>query len=174
MGCLAGPVVAAAVVLSPETKIPRGIDDSKKLTSKKREELDLLIRNSAVCFAIGVAQVEEIDSINIYQAARLAMKRALDQLRVPPQFLLVDGRGRVDCEIPQLCIVKGDQLSVAIGAASIIAKVFRDNLMRRMDDTYPGYDFAGHKGYGSVAHRKSLQERGPTPLHRKSFSWTPV
>lgn len=174
MGCLAGPVVAAAVVLSSHTVLPDGIDDSKKLSPKRRELLALGIRESAVSFALGMASVEEIDAINIYQAARLAMKRAVESLTVHPEFLLIDGRAKLDSPIAQLSLVKGDQLSVSIGAASILAKVYRDELMREMDETYPGYDFAQHKGYGSVAHRRSLQEKGPSPLHRKSFSWTPV
>jgi len=173
MGCLAGPVVAAAVIL-PSDRVPRGIDDSKLLTAKKREALDLIIRQEAICFGLGVADVEEIDRINILQAAKLAMLRAIQALSFSPDFLLIDGRSRLDSTIPQLCIVKGDHLSVTIGAASIIAKVFRDRLMAEMDETYPGYEFAKHKGYGSVLHRQCLQAKGPSPLHRKSFSWTPV
>ena len=173
MGCLAGPVVAAAVILDFE-RIPSGIEDSKLLTPKSRQKLDGLIRESALCFGIGLAEVDEIDTINIYHAARLAMRRAIQAMSSPPDFLLVDGRARLDVEIPQLCIIKGDHLSVSIGAASIIAKVYRDALMAQMDERYPGYEFARHKGYGSVLHRERLQEKGPSPLHRKSFSWTPV
>ena len=173
MGCLAGPVVAAAVILDP-VDIPAGIKDSKKLSPKKRSELKALIENSAIDFAIGMASVEEIDHLNIYHAARLAMKRAVEKLEVNPQFLLVDGRATIDLEIGQEAIVKGDEKSFSIGAASILAKVFRDDLMIQFDSDYPGYEFARHKGYGSVLHRKNLQERGPSPIHRKSFSWTPV
>lgn len=173
MGCLAGPVIASAVILDLEN-IPKGITDSKKLSAKRRTELSIEIRKTARAFAIGTASVEEIDSVNIYQAARLAMKRAVEALQPRADFLLIDGRAKIDLEIPQLSIIKGDFLSVSIGAASIVAKVFRDALMTDFDNKYPGYGFASHKGYGSVFHRKSLQEKGTTPLHRKSFSWTPV
>lgn len=173
MGCLAGPVVAAAVILNTDA-IPKGIDDSKKLTAKKREELDLLIRESAVAFSVASASVEEIDAINIFHAAKLAMVRAVEGLRQPADALLIDGKHALKIELPQVCIVKGDHLSVSIGAASILAKVFRDRFMRERDEEFPGYAFASHKGYGSVVHRQALQKLGPTPLHRKSFSWTPV
>lgn len=173
MGCLAGPVVAAAVILRLDD-IPKGIDDSKKLTAKKREELDVEIRSRAVCFSIGSATVEEIDTVNIFHAAKLAMVRAVEGLQPCADFLLIDGKHKLKTTVPQKCIVKGDQLSVSIGAASILAKVHRDQLMRAMEARFPGYFFADHKGYGSVAHREALQKLGPTPLHRKSFSWTPV
>lgn len=173
MGCLAGPVVASAVILDLK-KIPEGITDSKKLTAKKREVLSEQIQETALGFAIASATVEEIDTINIYHAAKLAMKRAVEKLKPAADFLLIDGRGKIESAIPQIAIVKGDFLSVSIGAASILAKVFRDNLMRDMDTKFPGYGFASHKGYGSVVHRKALQEKGTTPHHRKSFSWTPV
>lgn len=174
MGCLAGPVVAAAVIFSDACHIPRGIDDSKKLTAKQREELSVKIRESAVAWAVGLASVEEIDSINIYQAGRLAMVRAVRALGSSPDFVLIDGRAKLDIATPQLSLIKGDQMSVCIGAASIVAKVHRDAMMVEIDGRYPGYFFAKHKGYGSVEHRKRLQEIGPSPIHRKSFSWTPV
>lgn len=173
MGCLAGPVIAAAVVLNLKD-IPEGITDSKKLSPKKRSELAIEIKKRSLGFSFGRAEVEEIDTINIYQAAKLAMKRAVEGLALKPDFLLMDGRGKIDCEIPQLAIVKGDFLSVSIGAASIIAKVYRDEMMEALDKTFPGYFFAKHKGYGSALHRKNLQEKGRSPIHRKSFSWTPV
>jgi len=173
MGCLAGPVVAAAVILDP-ADIPDGIRDSKKLTPKRRAEIKNLIQEKALHFAIGLASVEEIDHINIYHAARLAMKRAVEGLSLKPDFLLVDGRASIDIEIKQEAIIKGDEKSFSIGAASILAKVYRDTLMVQMDQDYPGYEFAKHKGYGSVLHRQNLQKRGPSPIHRKSFSWTPV
>lgn len=173
MGCLAGPVVAAAVILDP-LKIPDGIRDSKKLSPKKREELKKLIEATAIDFSIGSASVEEIDDLNIYHAARLAMRRAVESLSIKPEYLLVDGRATIDLNIEQDSIIKGDEKSFSIGAASILAKVFRDELMVKMDSDYPGYEFARHKGYGSVLHRKNLQERGPSPIHRKSFSWSPV
>ena len=173
MGCLAGPVVASAVILNWDD-IPAGIDDSKRLSAKRRTELSAEIRGRAVAFAIGVADVTEIDSLNIYHAARLAMYRAVQGLNRAPDYILLDGRGKIECPIPQLAIVTGDHLSVSIGAASIVAKVYRDELMEQMDDRFPGYGFAKHKGYGSVFHRQCLQRKGPCDIHRKSFSWTPV
>jgi ribonuclease HII len=173
MGCLAGPVVAAAVILRPDD-IPKGIDDSKKLSAPKREALDIEIRARALSFAIGTATVEEIDTINIFHAARLAMVRAIHQLTPCAHHILLDGSHGIKIGFSQTCIVKGDAISVSIGAASILAKVYRDRLMRELDDSYPGYRFADHKGYGSVVHRQALQNLGPTPWHRKSFSWTPV
>lgn len=173
MGCLAGPVVAAAVILNPLT-IPKGIKDSKQLSAKKREELDTEIRSHALAFAIAHATVEEIDTINILQASRLAMKRAIAQLALPAHYLLIDGRFTLDYELPQQALIGGDGLSVSIGAASIIAKVFRDKWMTDIEAEFPGYGFASHKGYGSVEHRTALGEKGVTRWHRKSFSWTPV
>jgi len=173
MGCLAGPVVAAAVLLDLEN-IPDGIDDSKLLTPKKREALDIVIRRTAQSIGIGVATVTEIDRLNIFQAGRLAMKRAVGSLSLEPQFVLVDGRPNLDIQIPQQNVLRGDQLSVSIGAASIVAKVFRDRMMQEFDAEFPGYGFAKHKGYGSRAHRKFLQEWGPCSIHRKSFHWSPV
>jgi len=173
MGCLAGPVVAAAVILHPDSA-PPGIDDSKKLTARQRERLDARIRETAVAFAIGVADVEEIDRLNILRAAQLAMVRAIGALKVVPGVVLVDGRHAVPVDLPQQSVVRGDGISASIGAASIVAKVYRDRLMTELDSIYPGYGFAGHKGYGSEAHRRFLQQHGPTPIHRKSFSWTPV
>lgn len=172
-GCLAGPVVAAAVILRWDD-FPKGVTDSKKLTAKARETLAQTIRERALHFAIGVAAVEEVDSLNIFHAAKLAMVRAVDQLQPVPQQLLIDGKFKIPHALPQLCIVKGDALSISIGAASIVAKVYRDQMMEELDGEYPGYGFAQHKGYGSVFHRQQLQEKGPTPIHRKSFSWTPV
>ena len=173
VGCLAGPVVAAAVIFCPDS-IPRGIDDSKLLTPAQREKYDTVIRKRAVAFSVGVAEVEEIDTLNIYQASRLAMLRAVRSLLPNPEFVLLDGRGKLDCALPQKAIVKGDHLSVTIGAASILAKVYRDRLMRELDTAYPGYEFAKHKGYGSVLHRRCIQSLGPSPIHRKSFHWKAV
>jgi len=172
-GCLAGPVVAAAVILNPKN-IPNGIDDSKRLTAQKREQLDLEIRNQATTFAIGVGQVEEIDTINILNASKLAMVRAVEKLNPLPDMLLVDGNFTIDWPKFQLPVIKGDQISVSIAAASIIAKVYRDDFMAKMDSKYPGYEFAKHKGYGSRTHRSHLQIKGRSPIHRKSFNWTPV
>ena len=173
MGCLAGPVVACAVILNMG-QIPKGINDSKKLSASVRSRLDLEIRQTAVAVCVGMASVEEIDTVNILQAAKAAMVRAIQGLSLPPDLILIDGRGRIEINKPQIPIVKGDQKSVSIAAASIIAKVYRDKWMAEVERLYPGYGFAGHKGYGSVAHRMALQEKGRCVLHRKSFSWTPV
>ena len=172
-GCLAGPVVAAAVILSID-KIPPGIDDSKKMSAKNRELVAIEIERCAVAFAIGVGEVDEIDSLNIFVASKLAMARAVDRLKIRPDMLLVDGNFRIEHPLRQFSIVKGDQISVSIAAASIIAKVFRDKLMSDFDGQYPGYLFAKHKGYGSKEHRMALQEKGMSPIHRKSFHWTQV
>jgi ribonuclease HII len=173
VGCLAGPVVAAAVVLNWDD-IPDGITDSKKLSAKVREVLASEIRQRAVAHAIGIASVEEVDTINIFHAAKLAMVRAVNLLRLTTQILLIDGKFGIPHPTEQRCLIKGDLLSVSIGAASILAKVHRDHQMEQMDEVYPGYGFAKHKGYGSVEHRRQLQRQGPSPIHRKSFSWTPV
>jgi ribonuclease HII len=173
VGCLAGPVVAAAVILNP-LQIPQGITDSKLIQPRKRELLSEEIQRVAVAWAVGIAEVEEIDTINIFHAAKRAMERAVAALKVPPSVLLVDGKFPIKSDLPQKCYVKGDLKSVSIGAASIIAKVRRDTMMTDFDSKFPGYGFAKHKGYGSKFHREQLQARGSTPLHRKSFSWTPV
>lgn len=172
-GCLAGPVVACALIL-PESGYPDGIRDSKMLDPDRREILSEKIRACAISWAIGVGSVEEIDSINILQANRLAMKRAVESLSPSPQAVLIDGRDRIEIAFHQQTVIGGDRLSVSIAAASIVAKVYRDRLMADFDALYPGYGFAGHKGYGSPDHRRAIQSLGQTPLHRKSFSWTPV
>ena len=173
MGCLAGPVVASAVILQ-STRIPKGINDSKLLTPKIRERLSAEIKEAAKAFAIAMASVEEIDTINIYHAGRLAMVRALNSLSLVPSYVLADGKGKLQTQIPYEMIVGGDRKSVSVGAASILAKVHRDSLMRDLDQKFPGYDFALHKGYGSEHHRRRLEALGRSPIHRKSFTWTPV
>jgi len=173
MGCLAGPVVAAAVIL-PFGIILEGLNDSKLMSAKSRESMVERIHAVALSYSIQHATVDEIDELNIYHAARLAMKRAIESLKIPADYALIDGRAKIDLSIPQLSIIKGDQISVSIAAASVLAKVFRDQWMREFDISYPGYEFAKHKGYGSVLHRTHLQDLGPSPIHRKSFSWTPV
>ena len=173
MGCLAGPVVAAAVILNPQD-LPEGINDSKKLSAKKRESISLEIKKRALAFNIAHATVEEIDQINIYHAAKLAMKRAIEGLTLKADFVLMDGRGTLDIVTPHLAIVKGDSLSLSIGAASIIAKVTRDHWMEEYDQKIPGYGFSKHKGYGSLFHRQCLTQKGPSEIHRKTFSWAPV
>lgn len=167
-GPLAGPVCAAAVILPKHLDLP-GLTDSKKLTDKKRRELFPLIQEQAVAFGIGFASEEEIDEINILQATFLAMQRALDQLPVKPDLALVDGNRQKDFGIPVKTVVKGDSLSANIAAASILAKVTRDNLMQQMADQYPQYSFEVHKGYGTKAHYAALREHGPSPIHRMTF-----
>ena len=177
VGSLFGPVVAAAVILDPSRRI-RGVQDSKVLTPEVREELALKIRSSALAWSVGSVDAAEIDRINIYQASRLAMRLAVLGLKLLPDFVLVDAR-RLDIEIPQISIIHGDALSVSVAAASIVAKVARDSLMREWDVVYPQYGLARHKGYSTPDHKKILRELGPTPLHRRSYapvwsSMTPV
>lgn len=168
-GPLAGPVVAAAVILDPAKPI-RGLNDSKLLSEKKRETLAEEIRERALAWALGRAEVEEIDKINIFQASLLAMQRAVNALKIKPEFALVDGNHapKLFCNVE--AIIKGDQLIPAISAASIIAKVARDAEMIAMDNEFPGYGFASHKGYGTEKHVIALRELGVSKIHRKSFS----
>ncbi len=167
-GPLAGPVVAGAVIFAPECDILY-INDSKQLSEKKREELYDVIMEKAVACAVGYATPERIDEINILQATYEAMRDAINSLTVRPQLLLNDAVTIPKVEIPQVPIIKGDAKSISIGAASIIAKVTRDRLMREYDKVFPEYDFAGNKGYGSAAHIAALKKYGPTPIHRRSF-----
>lgn len=167
-GPLAGPVMAAAVILPPGMQIP-GIDDSKKLSPLKREILFDVITAKALAIGTGTVEPEIIDSINILQATRLAMLNAVRQLSPPPDFLLIDGITPINTTISQKTVKKGDSLSLSIAAASIIAKVTRDRLMTEMDRLYPGYGFAGHKGYGSALHLEAIRKLGPSPIHRLSF-----
>lgn len=167
-GPLAGPVCAGAVILPKDLEIP-GLTDSKKLTDKKRRELFPVIQEQAVAYGIGFASQQEIDEINILQATFLAMQRALDQLTVRPDLALIDGNREKDFGLPVKTVVKGDSLSANIAAASILAKVTRDNLMREMAESYPQYGFEIHKGYGTKAHYAALREFGASPVHRMSF-----
>lgn len=168
-GPLAGPVVAAAVILSPDA-LPAGVNDSKKLTPEKREELFPLIQQKARAFGIGQASVAEIDTLNIYQAARLAMERAIEALDPAPDFLLTDAMPLPKFKaIPQKPLVHGDALSLSIAAASILAKVTRDRMMGQMQERYPQYGFENHKGYGTEEHLAALGSHGPCPEHRLSF-----
>lgn len=167
-GPLAGPVVAAAVILPPHIEIP-GLNDSKKLSDKKRRELFPVIKEQAVAYGIGIATHEEIDEINILQATFLAMERALAQLRVKPELALIDGNREKDFGIPVQTVVKGDSRSASIAAASVLAKVTRDDMMLEMAKTYPDYGFEIHKGYGTKAHYAALTEHGPSPIHRMTF-----
>lgn len=168
-GPLAGPVCAAAVILPMDLEI-EGLNDSKKLTEKRREALYDIILNKAVAYGIAFASEKEIDEINILQATFLAMRRAVEQLNAKPSLVLVDGNRAPELgELPVKTIVKGDSLSANIAAASILAKVTRDRLMVELDGTYPQYGFSVHKGYGTKAHYAALTERGPCPIHRRSF-----
>lgn len=169
MAPLAGPVVAAAVILPCRYKL-EGLDDSKKiLVEQKREHLAARIKQDAVCWAVGFSGVEEIDRVNIYRSGLLAMSRAVEGLSRSPDFILVDARTIPHCSIPQKGLIHGDALSASIAAASIIAKTTRDAHMAEMDKKYPGYGFAAHKGYPTPDHLRILKERGPLPIHRKTF-----
>jgi ribonuclease HII len=170
-GPWAGPVSAAAVILNPDD-LPPGIDDSKALTEKRRAALEPEIKARAVAWGVGFASVEEIEDLNILHATGLAMCRAIEALQVQPVAALVDGnyRFKLPCEIQT--VVGGDGLSLSIAAASILAKTARDRLMIALDAEYPGYGFAGHKGYNAPAHMAGLQALGPCPAHRRS--WSPI
>lgn len=168
-GPLAGPVVAAAVIL-PKDALIDGVNDSKKLSEKKREKLYDDIVENAVAWGVGIVEHTVIDEINILNATRRAMKLAIENLIVKPDFILIDAEKKVDTNgIPYLPIIKGDALSISIGAASIIAKVTRDRIMREYDKIFPMYGFEKHKGYGTKAHVEALKEFGPCMIHRKSF-----
>jgi ribonuclease HII len=167
-GPLAGPVCAAAVILPPNAEIP-GLNDSKKLTDKRRRELFPVIQEQAIAYGIGLASHEEIDQINILQATYLAMERALAQLSIKPELALIDGNRAKDFGIPVQTVVKGDSLSASIAAASILAKVTRDDLMMAAAEEYPQYQFDVHKGYGTKAHYEALTAHGPSPIHRMTF-----
>lgn len=167
-GPLAGPVAAAAVILPGDSEI-LGLNDSKKLTAKKRELLYDEIMEKAVAAAVGIVSPERIDQINILQATYEAMRKAVGSLGVEPEILLNDAVTIPELAIPQVPIIKGDAKSVSIAAASIIAKVTRDRMMMEYEERYPGYGFASNKGYGSAEHIEALRRLGPSPIHRKSF-----
>jgi len=167
-GPLAGPVCAAAVILPKGLVIP-GLNDSKKLSDKRRRELFPIIQHEAVSFGIAFASQEEIDEINILQATFLAMRRAMEQLNPQPEFALIDGNRETDFGVPCKTVIKGDSLSANIAAASVLAKVTRDNWMMEAAEKYPGYGFEIHKGYGTKAHYAALEKLGPCPIHRRTF-----
>ena len=167
-GPLAGPVCAAAVILPPHLELP-GLDDSKKLTDKRRRELFPMIKEQALAYGIGLASQEEIDEINILQATFLAMQRAIDQLQGKADFALIDGNREKDFGLPVMTVVKGDSRSANIAAASVLAKVTRDDYMEAMALEYSGYGFEIHKGYGTKAHYEALRNLGPSPIHRMTF-----
>ena len=167
-GCLAGPVVAGAVILPPQYDLP-GLTDSKKLTARRRSVLAQAIKAQAVSWALGFSWPREIERVNILQATLLAMSRALDALAVPPLRVLVDGNRPFPCAVPLTAVVGGDALCPSISAASILAKTFRDDLMRSLDALHPGYGLAVHKGYGTKDHLDALRRLGPSPTHRLTF-----
>jgi len=169
MSPLAGPVAAAAVIFAQGTRIPE-VDDSKRLTPEVRERLAPVIRERALAWAVAYAEVDEIDCINIYWAGLAAMRRAIEALAPAAEHLLIDARKLRDVALPQHNIIKGDTKSLSIAAASILAKTARDARMRAMDDLYPGYGFAQHKGYPVRAHFRALRRLGACPIHRKSFA----
>ncbi len=172
-GPLAGPVVAAAVILPAKATLPQ-LNDSKKLSAKQREILDTAIRAQAVGFGIGLADVNEIERLNILQATFLAMRRAVENLKVQPDYVLVDGRDfpvlqKSGQPLPGKAVVKGDARSAVIAGASVLAKVYRDRLMEQYALQFPGYGFEKHKGYGTQFHRAQILKQGPAPIHRKTF-----
>jgi ribonuclease HII len=167
-GPLFGPVVAAAVML-PKNCPLEGLTDSKQLTEKARHAFDEVIRSSALAWAIAAVDVETIDRMNIRRASLLAMRLAVEQLALPPDYLLIDGVDTIDSPVPQQSVIHGDQTSLSIAAASVLAKVYRDRLLVELDGQYPGYGLARHKGYCSAEHLEALARLGPTPLHRKSY-----
>ena len=167
-GPLAGPVCAAAVILPPNAEIP-GLNDSKKLSDKKRRELYPIIKEQAIAYGIAFADHKKIDEINILQATYLAMERAINQLSIKPDLALIDGNRAKDFGVSVETVVHGDSLSASIAAASVLAKVTRDDYMLQMAEEYPGYDFEIHKGYGTKAHYAALTAKGPSPIHRMTF-----
>lgn len=167
-GPLAGPVCAAAVILPANLEIP-GLNDSKKLSDKRRRELFPVICREAIAWSVAFADHNEIDEINILQATYLAMERAIKGLSVEPELALIDGNRAKDFGMPVQTVIHGDSLSASIAAASILAKVSRDDLMLEMEKEYPGYGFEIHKGYGTKAHYEAIQAKGPSPIHRMTF-----
>ena len=167
-GPLAGPVVAAAVIL-PKNIEDLGFDDSKKLSASKREEIYRLIQEKAIAIGIGIVDADIIDQVNIYQASRLAMQQAVSELKIQPDYLLIDAM-KIDVNTPQIGIIKGDAKSISIAAASIVAKQVRDQMMQEFDELYPGYDFSNNAGYGTPKHLEGLQSKGICPIHRKTFA----
>lgn len=168
-GPLAGPVVCAAVIM-PFDDLIEGVDDSKKLSAKKREELASLIEKKAVALNICLVEPEKIDEINILEATKLCMKNAVEGLKIKPDFVITDGNMKLDIDMEQASIVKGDALSYTIGSASIAAKVYRDKLMDGYAEIYPQYGFEKHKGYGTSAHIDAIKTNGLCPVHRRSFT----
>ena len=169
-GCLAGPVVAGACILDPEKPLPKGLDDSKKLTAEMRDDIAAELKANCIAYATGQIEADEIDRINILEATKQAMLIAIATLKPQADFLLIDALQIKMSPLPQRPIIKGDTVSASIAAASIIAKTYRDDLMKAYDDEYPQYGFASHKGYGATAHWNALRHHGPCPLHRLTFN----
>ncbi len=168
-GCLAGAVVAAAVILDLSKPLPKSLNDSKKLTANQRTRIAEEIRQNAVCFSVGQIEADEIDRINILQATKKAMIAAVEQLVPAADFLLIDAVNLNNCSLPQKSIIGGDAVCASIAAASVLAKVYRDTLMRELDRVYPEYGFARHVGYGTKEHYAAIRKHGACELHRKSF-----
>ncbi len=168
-GCLAGPVVAAACILDPSKSLPDGLNDSKKVTPEKRREIAEELKQTALAYSVGQVEAEEIDEINILEATKKAMVIAIEALQPAADFLLIDALQLKQIRLPQKGIIKGDSISASIAAASILAKTFRDDLMRELDIEHPQYGFAQHVGYGTSVHWQALRVHGPCVLHRRSF-----
>jgi len=168
-GCLAGPVVAGACILDPEKPLPKGLNDSKKLTANARDEIAAQLKLDCVAYATGQVEADEIDRINILEATKKAMLIAIASLSPAADFLLIDALQLKRSPLPQKAIIKGDTISASIAAASILAKTYRDDLMKAYDTKYPQYGFAGHKGYGAATHFAAIRKHGPCVLHRRSF-----
>lgn len=168
-GCLAGPVVAGACILDLEKPLPKGLNDSKKLTAKMRDEIAAQLKANCIAYAVGQVEAEEIDRINILEATKKAMLIAIGSLSPQADFLLIDALQLKRSDLPQKAIIKGDTISASIAAASILAKTYRDDLMKSYGIEYPQYGFAGHKGYGAASHFEAIRTHGACMLHRKSF-----
>lgn len=168
-GCLAGPVVAGACILDPEKPLPNGLNDSKKLTANLRDEIAAQLKAECIAYAVGQIEADEIDRINILEATKKAMLAAIAMLSPQADFLLIDALQLKRSPLPQQAIIKGDSISASIAAASILAKTYRDNLMKAYDIEYPQYGFACHKGYGAASHFEAIRTHGACVLHRKSF-----
>jgi ribonuclease HII len=169
-GCIAGPVVAAACILDPGKPYPEKLDDSKKLTAELRVEIATELKETCIAYAIGEIDAAVIDEINILEATKQAMLQAIGTLKPSPDYLLIDALRLKACPLPQRDIIKGDSISASIAAASVLAKTYRDDLMRQYHETYPVYGFDSHKGYGAAVHWKALYEHGPCEIHRKTFN----
>ncbi len=168
-GCLAGPVVAAACILDPAKRLPKGLNDSKKLTAKQRDEIAAKLKDVCVAYAIGQVEADEIDEINILEATKRAMRLAIQGLACGTDYLLIDALRLKDIELPQMPIIRGDSISASIAAASVLAKTFRDALMTEYHSQFPHYGFDGHKGYAASVHLEALREHGPCSIHRMTF-----